>query len=127
MERDLRFADLEGERVRDRLLREPDLERDLRLLDLDVDLCRDLDRERDLDLSAGSISSSMMDEASFTRRMALSTSFLSLSDDFDDGLTIAFLEWLTLRGLPPKIAPLYCNAVFTALGSENSTKANLVG
>ena len=39
----------------------------------------------------------MMDEASFTRRMALSTSFLSLSDDFDDGLTIAFLEWLTLE------------------------------
>ena len=30
-----------------------------------------------------------------------------------------------LSGRPPKIAPLYCKAVFTALDSENSTKANL--
>lgn len=127
VERDLRLMDLEGERVRDRLLRDPDLERDLRLLDLDLDLCLDLDLERDLDLSAGSISSSIMEDASLTRRIALSTSFLSLSEDFDAGLTMAFLEWLTLSGRPPKIAPLYCKAVFTALDSENSTKANLVG
>ena len=39
----------------------------------------------------------MRDEASLTRRMALSTSFLSLSDDLEGGFTMAFLEWLTLK------------------------------
>lgn len=69
----------------------------------------------------------MIEDASLTRRIALSISLRSLSDDLEAGLTMAFFEWLTFRGLPPNITPLYCKAVFTALGSENSTNANLVG
>ena len=45
----------------------------------------------------GSISSSMIDDASLTRRMALSISFRSLSEDLEGGFTMAFLEWFTLK------------------------------
>ena len=38
----------------------------------------------------------MMDDASLTRRIALSTSLRSLSS-LDGGFTMAFLEWLTLK------------------------------
>lgn len=44
----------------------------------------------------GSISSSMIEDASLTRRIALSISLRSLSDDLEAGLTMAFFEWLTL-------------------------------
>ena len=45
----------------------------------------------------GSISSSMIEDASLTRRMALSISFRSLSEDLEGGFTMAFLEWFTLK------------------------------
>lgn len=38
----------------------------------------------------------MIEDASLTRRIALSISFRSLSEDLDAGFTIAFFEWLTL-------------------------------
>lgn len=38
----------------------------------------------------------MIEDASLTRRIALSISLRSLSDDLDAGLTMAFFEWLTL-------------------------------
>lgn len=38
----------------------------------------------------------MIEDASLTRRIALSISLRSLSDDLEAGLTMAFFEWLTL-------------------------------
>ena len=48
----------------------------------------------------------MMDDASLTRRIALSTSLRSLSS-LDGGLTMAFLEWLTLnRAINTVVVPM---------------------
>lgn len=132
-ELDLFFLDPERERFRDLDLRDRDLrldrdllrleERDLLLLrDLERDLClleRDLERDRllpKLEASLDTVLSMFMspesaaavirDCASFTFFMASSISRAAASCIFVFGLSIADVEWATLRDRPWNMTPL---------------------
>jgi len=132
LERDLLL--LRGERTGDRRL--ADLDLDLLFLDFDLDLERALDLDlpldvrpldrlllRDIDLD--------LDFRKFTDEGRLTTSLLERLGFLPEairslsGLTIALLACSTFRHFPPKITPLYCKAVGTDSGAENSMKAYL--
>jgi len=133
LERDLLL--LRGERTGDRRLG-GDLVLDLLFLDFDLDLERafDLDlpldvrpldrlllRDIDLDLDFRKFT----DEGRLTTSLLERLGFLPEAIRSLSGLIIALLACSTFRHFPPKITPLYCKAVGTDSGAENSMKAYL--
>jgi len=143
LELDLRLL-LIGDLVLDRLLLlltgdrrlGGDLVLDRLFLDFDLDLDRAFDLERPLDVRPR--------DRLLRRDIDLDLDFLKLTEDgllttsradlpglrpdairSLSGLTIALLPCSTFRHFPPKITPLYCNAVGTDSCPENSMKACL--
>lgn len=112
LERDLFLRDLEWERERVR-------ERDRR------DLWERL--EDRFFISAGSMAAAMVDWASLTLFITLSSSLAAACGVNSGGFTIALLEWLTFRGLSPNMTPFKVRALATESCWTNSTKAKRVG